>query len=103
MRHCRCALCSVPCDDAHMSTDSIIMYSTTWCGYCTRLRTQLDRAGIGYTVVDIEQDETAALWVETANKGNRTVPTLRFSDGSALTNPSVIAVQARLAEIAAIG
>ena len=86
-----------------MSADGIIMYSTTWCGYCTRLRTQLDRAGIGYTVVDIEHDEQAANWVETANRGNRTVPTLRFSDDSALTNPSVIEVQARLAEIATIG
>ncbi|NDB18526.1 MAG: mycoredoxin [Actinobacteria bacterium] len=86
-----------------MSADGIIMYSTTWCGYCTRLRTQLDRAGIGYTVVDIEHDEQAAKWVETANRGNRTVPTLRFSDDSALTNPSVIEVQARLAEIATIG
>ena len=86
-----------------MSADGIIMYSTTWCGYCTRLRTQLDRAGIGYTVVDIEHDEQAAKWVETANRGNRTVPTLRFSDDSALTNPSVIEVQVRLAEIATIG
>lgn len=94
---------AVPCDDARMGADAIIMYSTTWCGYCTRLRTQLDRAGIGYSVVDIEQDEDAAQWVETANRGNRTVPTLRFTDGSALTNPSVIQVQARLAEIAAIG
>lgn len=76
------------------------MYSTTWCGYCTRLRSQLDRAGIGYQVVDIEEDPQAAEWVAAANGGNRTVPTLRFADDSALTNPSVIQVQARLAELA---
>lgn len=85
-----------------MSSDSVIMYSTTWCGYCTRLKTQLDRAGITYRIVDIEHDEAAARWVENANGGNRTVPTLRFADDSALTNPSVIQVQARLTEIAAI-
>jgi len=34
---------------------TITMYSTTWCGYCRRLKTQLDREGIGYTEVDIEQ------------------------------------------------
>ena len=78
----------------------LIMYSTTWCGYCTRLRSQLDRAGINYRVVDIEQDDDAAAWVAIANGGNRTVPTLRFSDDSALTNPSVIQVQAHLAQIA---
>lgn len=79
----------------------IIMYSTTWCGYCVRLRSQLDRAGIAYSVIDIEQDDSAAAWVEVANGGSRTVPTLRFADNSALTNPSVIAVQAHLAELAA--
>jgi len=77
------------------------MYSTTWCGYCVRLRSQLDRAGISYSVIDIEQDDIAAAWVELANGGNRTVPTLRFADDSALTNPSVIAVQAHLAKLAA--
>lgn len=82
-------------------TSPIIMYSTSWCGYCVRLRSQLDRAGITYTVVDIEHDDDAAAWVEIANGGNRTVPTLRFADDSALTNPSVIAVQAHLAELAA--
>jgi mycoredoxin len=82
------------------AADSLIMYSTTWCGYCIRLRSQLDRVGIPYTVVDIEQDDNAAAWVETANGGNRTVPTLRFSDDSALTNPSVIQVQAHLATLA---
>ncbi len=28
----------------------LTMYSTTWCGYCHRLKSQLDREGIGYTV-----------------------------------------------------
>ena len=54
---------------------------------------------IAYTVVDIEQDDAAAAWVATANGGNQTVPTLRFADGSALTNPSVIEVQAHLAQL----
>ena len=35
---------------------TITMFSTPWCGYCKRLKTQLDRAGIGYAEVDIEQD-----------------------------------------------
>jgi mycoredoxin len=73
------------------------MYSTTWCGYCYRLRTQLDREGIDYTVVDIEQDPDAADYVMSVNGGNQTVPTVRFDDGTALTNPSIVQVKERLA------
>jgi mycoredoxin len=73
------------------------MYSTTWCGYCYRLRTQLDREGIAYTVVDIEQDPAAADYVMGVNGGNQTVPTVLFADGTALTNPSLKQVKERLA------
>jgi len=75
----------------------LTMYSTTWCGYCYRLRTQLDREGIAYTVVDIERDPDAADYVMSVNGGNQTVPTVRFDDGTALTNPSIVQVKERLA------
>jgi mycoredoxin len=75
------------------------MYSTTWCGYCYRLRTQLDREGIDYTVVDIERDPDAADYVMSVNGGNQTVPTVRFDDGTALTNPSIVQVKERLAAL----
>jgi mycoredoxin len=72
------------------------MYTTTWCGYCRRLKSQLDRAGISITEVDIEQHPNAAAVVERVNGGNRTVPTVVFPDGSALTNPSVRELSSRL-------
>jgi mycoredoxin len=75
----------------------VTMYSTQWCGYCFRLRKQLDREGIAYEVVDIEQVPDAALVVEQVNNGNQTVPTLVYSDGSAQTNPSVAQVREKLA------
>jgi mycoredoxin len=74
------------------------MYTTTWCGYCVRLKKLMEREGIAYAEVDIERDEQAAEVVMTANGGNRTVPTLVFSDGSALTNPSIAEVKAVLAQ-----
>ena len=77
----------------------LTMYSTSWCGYCHRLKSQLDREGIPYTVIDIEQDEASAAYVESVNGGNQTVPTLRFNDGSALTNPSIIQVKDHLAKL----
>ena len=75
------------------------MYSTSWCGYCHRLKGQLRREGIPFDEVDIETDPRAARLVERANRGNQTVPTLVFSDGSALTNPSVAQVKAQLTSV----
>ncbi len=75
---------------------SITMYSTPWCGYCRRLKSQLEREGIAYTEVDIEQDPDSASYVMSVNGGNQTVPTVVFPDGSALTNPSLGQVKERL-------
>lgn len=79
-----------------MSTDRLTMYTTTWCGYCRRLKTQMEEAGIPFEEVDVEQREDAAAIVEQVNGGNRTVPTLVFPDGSAATNPSLAEVRRRL-------
>jgi mycoredoxin len=81
-------------------TARFTMYSTPWCGYCHRLKGQLEREGIGFDVVDIERRPEAAGIVERANGGNQTVPTLVFDDGSALTNPSVAQVRAKLQTLA---
>jgi mycoredoxin len=74
-----------------------MMYSTTWCGYCRTLKSAMDREGIVYEEIDIEQDQAAARFVMSVNGGNQTVPTLRFADGSSLTNPSLAEVKKRLA------
>jgi mycoredoxin len=79
---------------------SFTMYTTPWCGYCHRLKSQLDHEGIAYDVVDIEQQPDAALIVEQANNGNQTVPTLVYSDGTAQTNPSLAQVKAKITELA---
>jgi mycoredoxin len=79
------------------ATTAVTMYTTTWCGYCVRLKKLMQREGIDFAEVDIERDEQAADRVMQANGGNRTVPTLVFSDGTALTNPSIDQVKAQLA------
>ncbi|GLU46758.1 mycoredoxin [Nocardiopsis ansamitocini] len=75
----------------------ITMYSTPWCGFCKRLKSQLSRDGISITEVDIEQTPEAAEFVMKVNGGNQTVPTLVFADGTALTNPSLAQVKEKLA------
>ncbi|MEX2983508.1 mycoredoxin [Streptomyces sp. C36] len=77
-------------------SSSVTMYSTTWCGYCRRLKSQMDREGITYNEVNIELDADSAAFVEKANGGNQTVPTVLFSDGSTLTNPSLAQVKAKI-------
>jgi mycoredoxin len=72
------------------------MYTTSWCGYCVRLKKLMQREGIAFAEVDIEQDAQAADLVMKANGGNRTVPTLLFADGVALTNPTIDQVKAQL-------
>ena len=63
------------------------MYSTQWCGFCRQLKIALKSEGIAYDEVDIEQDPAAAEFVGSVNNGNHVVPTLKFADGSTLTNP----------------
>ncbi|MET8153068.1 mycoredoxin [Actinoplanes sp. NPDC049668] len=86
----------------------LTMYSTPWCGYCHRLKSQFDREGIGYEVVDIEQDPAAAEFVMGVNGGNQTVPTIRIvpADGGAeivMTNPSIVQVKEALASSGVAG
>jgi mycoredoxin len=78
-------------------TQKVTLFTTTWCGYCVRLKAQLKREGIEYVEVDIESDPDAAALVAEANDGDLTVPTLVFADGSALSNPSIAQVSHKLA------
>ncbi|NML55643.1 mycoredoxin [Streptomyces sp. R302] len=80
---------------------TVTMYSTEWCGYCRRLKSQLDREGIAYNEINIEQDPASAAFVEQANGGNQTVPTVLVVAPSGaeavMTNPSLAQVKQALA------
>jgi mycoredoxin len=75
------------------------VFTTRWCGYCIRLKSQLNRAGIEFHEIDIEDHADGAEIVADINDGNLTVPTVVFRDGSALTNPSVAQVGSRLTSL----
>jgi len=75
----------------------LTLYTTNWCGFCTRLKSNLRDEGIAYAEVDIELVDGAADVVMSVNAGNRTVPTAMFPNGTALTNPSIAEVKAQLA------
>ncbi|SDO55295.1 mycoredoxin [Nakamurella panacisegetis] len=75
----------------------LTVYTTSWCPFSRRLVTDLDRAGIEFDDIDVDEDGEAAALVQSLNNGNRTVPTVVFADGTSLTNPPIALVKARLA------
>jgi len=76
----------------------LTMYTTTWCGYCVRLKQGLSRAGVEIDEVNIEEDPAAEQFVLNANRdGTVTVPVLEFPNGEVMVNPPLPAVLAALA------
>ena len=70
----------------------VTMYSTTWCGYCRRLKRQFEEAGLPFTEVDLDAEPHHGPKIEAATGGYRTVPTVEI-DGELLVNPSIREVQ----------
>ncbi len=71
-----------------MSTEWIILFGTSWCPRTAQARKILVDSGVQYTWCDIEEDPAGCVYVEKVNKGNRSVPTILFPDGSILVEPS---------------
>ncbi len=75
-----------------------LVYSAPWCGYCTRLKSQLEREGVAYQEVDVDANPEVLPKLEQLNGGQWIIPTVEFADGSALVNPSAAAVLAKLGQ-----
>lgn len=86
-------------DRAKGTAGQLTMYTTSWCGFCRRLKSQLARDGIEMAEVDIERDPAAAEFVMSVNGGNQTVPTVTIGDEIVLTNPSAKEVKRHLAAL----
>ena len=78
------------------------MYSADWCGDCVRSKRLLDELNITYTLSDIEADSKAADKVIEINGGMRSIPVIVFADGTHLTEPSDIALKAKLTSLGII-
>lgn len=84
-----------------MSEDGIVVYGTAWCGDCRRTKKLLERRGVEYAWVDVEERKGAGEEMLRLNGGDRRVPTLLFPDGSVLVEPSNAKLGAKLDERAA--
>jgi mycoredoxin len=58
----------------------VTMYTTVWCPDCYRVKHFLQKRGINYREVNIEEDPAAEAVVLKANNGKRKVPTLQVGD-----------------------
>ena len=48
-----------PIDSASLSERDVIVYTTSWCPYCAKLKRYLETAGIPYTEYDVEKSDAA--------------------------------------------
>jgi mycoredoxin len=63
-------------------------YGADWCADCKRSREFLDTNGITYNYIDIDKVPSAADEVSEINNGFKSIPTLVFSNGEVLVEPS---------------
>ncbi len=74
----------------------LLVYGRPGCPRVYPVRTFLKNAEIEYTYIDIYQDDEARERVRSINTGNESVPTIVFSDGSTLTEPSSAELRKKL-------
>ncbi|MEM5776561.1 MAG: glutaredoxin domain-containing protein [Anaerolineaceae bacterium] len=77
----------------------IVVYATAWCPDCSRARRLLDEMKIQYQFVDIDKDPKGKEYVMSVNRGNRSVPTIVFPDGSILVEPSNSVLSQKLVDL----
>ena len=82
-----------------MPEAKIKVYGTTWCPDCVRSKQVLARHAVQYEWIDISSDEKARAYVEKVNRGNRSVPTIVFPDGSVLVEPSNADLEKKLTSL----
>jgi len=85
-----------------MTQSKITMYSAGWCGDCRRSKRLMDELNVVYTVIDVENDLSAAAKVQEINGGAQSIPVIVFEDGTHLTEPSDIALKAKLSALGII-
>jgi mycoredoxin len=79
-----------------MDNEIIEVYGARWCGDCFRAKRIFDKHQIEYQWIDINKDSTAKEFVGQVNGGNFVVPTIVFSDGTILSEPSTRQLKQKL-------
>jgi len=78
--------------------EKIKVYGTRWCGDTRRALTILEEYRVPYEFLDIDLDDQCEKVVRKLNKGNRSVPTILFNDGSVLVEPNDYELKTKLTD-----
>ena len=62
-----------------MSTANVVMYSTSYCGYCMRARSLLERKGVAIHEIKVDEDMRERE-IMMKRSGRRTVPQIFIDD-----------------------
>lgn len=79
----------------------IEIYTTPWCGYCSRAKALLERKGVAYVEIDVSADPTAREQMIQRAQGRRTVPQI-FVDGKYLGDSDGISALDRAGRLDAL-
>jgi mycoredoxin len=82
-----------------LSPTEITLYGVSWCSDCRRAKRVFAELQANYVEIDIDADEKAAEFVKQVNRGNRSVPTILFPDGTSLTEPDNATLAAKIAQV----
>ncbi len=69
------------------SKDGITVYGVKWCPDCRRTKAVFEEESVPYVWIDIDENKLGEKFVLATNRGNRSVPTIIFPDGSILVEP----------------
>ena len=58
----------------------VVIYTKSWCGYCTRAKELLARKGVPFTEVEISNDDVLRDEMVARAGGRRTVPQIFVGD-----------------------
>jgi glutaredoxin 3 len=58
----------------------VIIYSTAYCGYCDRARALLERKGVGYREIKVDESMADREAMIARSGGRRTVPQIFIGD-----------------------
>ena len=63
-----------------MSEIDVVVYSTGWCPYCERAKALLERKGIDFREIKVDEDPTERDAMLKRSGGRRTVPQIFVGD-----------------------
>ena len=76
--------------------EQVKVYGADWCGDTKRTLQQLDKLGVVYDYINVEEDEEAARWVREQNDGKERKPTVKLGEQAVLSVPDETTLESAL-------